>query len=89
MLRTAAFVAVWAVGVATWAIAGICLAKAARGATPGTSWWTRTNPLSPLTQPHLWSAESKKYWRLHYISIGVFIGLCALGIVLAEALPDN
>ena len=89
MVAIAAFVTVWLLSVATWVMGGIYLAKAARRARPGTSWWTRTNPLSPLTHPDIWPPEAKRYWRLHYVSLGVFLALCALGMVLVDELPEN
>ena len=88
-MARSAFILVWLLSVAAWVSAGLYLAKASRLAKPGTSFLARTNPFSLLTRPDIWLPESRRYWRIHYISLGVFLVLCVLGILLADALPRD
>ena len=79
------FYVLTATAVLAWFVGVFFYFRAVRGATPGTPWRIRAQPLYLLVTPEVWPPEAHRHWRAHFACMAVFV-LCIATIFLVDRL---
>jgi len=74
-----------AVALAAWCTGVVYYFRAARAAQAGTPWSVRAQPLYLLTKPEVWTPDGRRYWKMYFACMVVFVASMA-GMFLADRL---